>query len=157
MVQKVLPAIAEKTSSVVGQPVPNLDKVVAAIMDVVWIEEEIEFVDEQIEIEVKIINYRLRSANFKLRAEVPGHEIKEAEPRPGKREGNHVIWSVGLPTTESAKYKFVIPQGTRSSFEGLELWVEGIDSTNIIGAEAWTGVIDPGISEAIEAEKQGLA
>ena len=111
----------------------------------------------QIEIEVKIINYRLRSANFKLRAEVPGHEIKEAEPRPGKREGNHVIWSVGLPTTESAKYKFVIPQGTRSSFEGLELWVEGIDSTNIIGAEAWTGVIDPGISEAIEAEKQGLA
>ena len=157
LVQKVLPAIAEKTSSVVGQPVPNLDKVVAAIMDVVWIEEKIEFEKEHIEIEVEIINYRLRSANFKLRAEVPGHEIKEAEPRPGKREGNHVIWSVGLPTTESAKYKFVIPQGTRSSFEGLELWVEGIDSTNIIGAEAWTGIIDPGINEAIEAEKQGLA
>ena len=157
LVQKVLPAIAEKTASVVGKPVPNLDKVVAAIMDVVWIEEEVEFVNGQIEIEVKIINYRLRSANFKLRAEVPGHEIKEAEPRPGKREGNHVIWSVGLPTTESAKYKFTVPQGTRSSFEGLELWVEGIDSTNIIGAEAWTGVIDPGINEAMEAEKQGLA
>ena len=158
LVQKVLPAIAEKTSSVVGKPVPNLDKVVAAIMDVVWIEEKIEFENEQIEIEIKIINYRLRSANFKLRAEVPGHEIREAEPRPGKREGNHVIWSVGLPTTESAKYKFVIPQGNRSSFEGLELWVEGIDSTNIIGAEKWTGVIDdPGINEAIEAEKQGLA
>ncbi len=157
LVQKVLPAIAEKTSSVVGQPVPNLDKVVAAIMDVVWIEEKIEFEKEHIGIEVEIINYRLRSANFKLRAEVPGHEIKEAEPRPGKREGNHVIWSVGLPTTESAKYKFIIPEGTRSSFEGLELWVEGIDSTNIIGAEAWTGIIDPGINEAIEAEKQGLA
>ena len=134
LVQKVLPAIAEKTSSVVGKPVPNLDKVVAAIMDVVWIEEEIEFSDGNIEIEIKIINYRLRSANFKLRAEVPGHEIKEAEPRPGKREGNHVIWSVGLPTTESAKYKFIVPQANRSSFEGLELWVEGIDSTNIIGA-----------------------
>ena len=158
LVQKVLPAIAEKTSSVVGKPVPNLDKVVAAIMDVVWIEEEMKFEDNQIEIEIKIINYRLRSANFKLRAEVPGHEIREAEPRPGKREGNHVIWSVGLPTTESAKYKFIIPQGNRSSFEGLELWVEGIDSTNIIGAEKWTGVIDdPGIDEAIEAEKQGLA
>ncbi len=157
LVQKVLPAIAEKTSSVVGKPVPNLDKVVAAIMDVVWIEEEIEFSDGNIEIEIKIINYRLRSANFKLRAEVPGHEIKEAEPRPGKREGNHVIWSVGLPTTESAKYKFIVPQASRSSFEGLELWVEGIDSTNIIGAEAWTGVIDPGINEAMEAEKQGLA
>jgi len=158
LVQKVLPAIAEKTSNVVGKPIPNLDKVVAAIMDVVWIEEEIEFEDNQIEIEIKIINYRLRSANFKLRAEVPGHEIREAVPRPGKREGTHVIWSVGLPTTESAKYKFVIPQGNRNSFEGLELWVEGIDSTNIIGAEKWTGVIDdPGINEAIEAEKQGLA
>ena len=157
LVKKILPAIAEKTSSVVGQPVPNLDKVVAAIMDVVWIEEDIEFNEGQIEVEVKITNYRLRSANFKLRAEVPGHEIKEAEPRPGKREGNQVIWSIGLPTTESTKYKFVVPDGTRSSFEGIELWIEGMDSSSIIGAEAWTGVVDPGIKEAIEAEKQGLA
>ena len=135
---------------------PNLDKIVAAIMDVVWIEEKIEFETDQIKIEIKIINYRLRSANFKLRVEVPGHEITEGLPRPGEKEGSHVIWSVGLPTTESAKYKFVVPQGTRSSFEGLEIWVEGIDSTNIIGAEKWTGVIDPGINEALEAEKQGL-
>jgi DNA topoisomerase-6 subunit B len=157
LVKKILPAIAEKTSSVVGLPVPNLDKVVAAIMDVVWIEEEIEFDKEQIEVEIKITNYRLRSANFKLRAVVPGHEIKDAEPRPGKREGNQVIWSIGLPTTESTKYKFTVPGGTRSSFEGLELWIEGMDSSSIIGAEAWTGVVDPGIKEAIEAEKQGLA
>ncbi len=157
LVQKILPAIAEKASSVVGQPVPNLDKVVAAIMDVVWIEEEIEFNNGQIEVEIKIINYRLRSANFKLRAEVPGHEIKDAEPRPGKREGNQVVWSIGLPTTESTKYKFIVPEGTRSSFEGIELWVEGMDSSNIIGAEPWTGIVDPGIKDAIEAEKQGLA
>ena len=157
LVQKILPAIAEKASSVVGRPVPNLDKVVAAIMDVVWIEEEIEFNNGQIEVEIKIINYRLRSANFKLRAEVPGHEIKDAEPRPGKREGNQVVWSIGLPTTESTKYKFTVPEGTRNSFEGIELWVEGMDSSNIIGAEPWTGIVDPGIKDAIEAEKQGLA
>ena len=156
LVQKVLPAIAEKASSVVGKPVPNLDKIVAAIMDVVWIEEKIEFEKGQIEIEIKIINYRLRSANFKLRVVVHGHEITEAMPRPGKREGSHAIWSVGLPTTESTTYKFTIPQGTRSSFEGLEMWVEGIDSSNIIGAEKWTGIVDPGIDEALEAKKQGL-
>jgi len=157
LVQKVLPAIAEKTSSVVGKPVPNLDKVVAAIMDVVWIEENIEYSSEGINIEITITNYRLRSANFKLRAEVPGHSITNAEPRPGKRSGNQIIWSVGLPTTESTKYKLSIPEGTRSSFEGLELWIEGMDSTNIIGAEPWTGISDPGISEAMEAEKQGLS
>ena len=156
LVQKVLPAIAEKTSSVVGKPVPNLDKVVAAIMDVVWIEEKIDYTDKGIEIEVKITNYRLRSANFKLRAEIPGLSIKDAEPRPEKRTENQIIWSVGLPTTESTKYKLTVPNGTRNNFEGIELWVEGIDSTNIIGAEAWTGVNDSGISEALEAEKQGL-
>ena len=32
-----------------------------------------------------------------------------------------------------------------------------MDSTNIIGAEPWTGVSDPGISEAIEANRQGLS
>ena len=26
------------------------------------------------------------------------------------------------------------------SFDGLELWVEGIDSSHVIGAESWTGV-----------------
>jgi len=157
LVQKVLPAIAEKTSSVVGKPVPNLDKVVAAIMDVVWIEENIEYSSEGINIDITITNYRLRSANFKLRAEVPGHSVTNAEPRPGKRSGNQIIWSVGLPTTESTKYKLSIPEGTRSSFEGLDLWIEGMDSTNIIGAEPWTGISDPGISEAMEAEKQGLS
>ena len=157
LVQKVLPAIAEKTSSVVSKPVPNLDKVVAAIMDVVWIEEKIEFGKEGIDVEIKIINYRLRSANFKLRVEIPEHEIKDAEPRPGKREGRQIIWSVGLPTTESTKYKFTVDGGTRASFEGIELWVEGIDSGSVIGAEAWTGINDPGIVEAIQAEKQGLS
>jgi hypothetical protein len=32
-----------------------------------------------------------------------------------------------------------------------------MDSSNIIGAEPWTGIVDPGIKDAIEAEKQGLA
>jgi hypothetical protein len=36
------------------------------------------------------------------------------------------------------------------------MWVEGIDSSNIIGAEKWTGIVDPGIDEALEAKKQGL-
>ena len=157
LVQKVLPAIAEKASSVVSKPIPNLDKVVAAIMDVVWIEEKVEFRKEGIDVEIKIINYRLRSANFKLRVEIPEHEIKDAEPRPGKREGRQIIWSVGLPTTESANYRFTVEGGTRASFEGIELWVEGIDSGNVIGAEAWTGINDPGIVEAIQAEKQGLS
>ena len=157
LVQKVLPAIAEKTSSVVSKPVPNLDKVVAAIMDVVWIEEKVEFRKEGIDVEIKIINYRLRSANFKLRVEIPEHEIKDAEPRPGKREGRQIIWSVGLPTTESTNYRFTVEGGTRASFEGIELWVEGIDSGNVIGAEAWTGINDPGVIEAIQAEKQGLS
>ena len=61
-----------------------------------------------------------------------------------------------LILAQSTKYKLSILGGTRSSFEGLELWIEGMDSTNIIGAETWTGVSDPGISEAMEAEKQGL-
>ena len=152
-----MPAIAEKTSSVVGKPVPNLDKVVAAIMDVVWIEENIDYNKEGIDIEIKITNYRLRSSNFNLRAEVPGLSIKIAEPRPGIRSGNQIIWSVGLPTTESTTYNLNIPEGKRKTFEGLELWIEGMDSTNIIGAEPWTGVSDPGINEAIEANKQGLS
>ena len=140
LVQKVLPAMAKRAAHVVGEPVPNLDKVVARIMDVVWIEEQIEFADGHIEVAINVTNYRMRSASFKLRAEVPEHDISDAEPRPGKREGQQIIWSVGLPTTESTNYRFRVPEGNRRSFDGLELWVEGIDSSHVIGAEPWTGI-----------------
>ena len=40
----------------------------------------------------------------------------------------------------STTYRFRIPDGSRRSFNGLELWVEGIDSSHVIGAQPWTGV-----------------
>ena len=144
LVQKVLPAMAEKTSTLLGMPVPNLDKVVAEIMDVVLIEEEIEKERRQISVKVKVTNYRKRSANFKMRIGVPNYEIEEAMPRPGKREGKYVIWSVGLPSTETSEYRFKVEIEDDREYEGIEIWTEKIDSKYVIGGETWTGapVID---------------
>ena len=125
-------------------PVPILDKVVAEIMDVVLIEEEIEKERRQISVKVKVTNYRKRSANFKMRIGVPNYEIEEAMPRPGKREGKYVIWSVGLPSTETSEYRFKVEIEDDREYEGIEIWTEKIDSKYVIGGETWTGapVID---------------
>ena len=139
LVQKVLPAMAEKTSALLGMPVPNLDKVVAEIMDVVLIEEETDKDENQISVRIKVTNFRNRSANFKLRIGVPKYELEEAMPRPGKREGGYVIWSVGLPSTETSEYRFKINLKDEEEYEGVEIWTEKIDSKYIIGGESWTG------------------
>jgi len=139
LVQKVLPAIAEKTSTLLGLPVPNLDKVIAEIMDVVLIEEEIDKEGNQVNVRIKVTNFRKRSANFKLRIGVPNYELEEAMPRPGKREERYVIWSVGLPSTETSEYKFKIDLKDDKEYEGVEIWTEKIDSKYVIGGETWTG------------------
>ena len=139
LVQKVLPAMAEKTSALLGMPVPNLDKVVAEIIDVVLIEEEIKKERNQVSVEIKVTNYRKRSANFKMRIGVPNYEVEEAMPRPGKRDGRYVIWSVGLPSTETSKYRFKIELKDSKEYEGIEIWTEKIDSKYVIGGETWTG------------------
>ena len=140
LVQKVLPAIAEKTSTLLGMPVPNLDKVIAEIMDVVLIEEEMNKEAERINVRIKVTNFRKRSANFKLRIGVPNYELEETVPRPGKREERYVIWSVGLPSTETSEYKFKIDLQSDKEYEGVEIWTEGIDSKYVIGGESWTGI-----------------
>ncbi len=140
LVQKVLPAIAEKTAAVVGRPVPPLEKVVARIMDIIWIEDHAEFSPAGVSVTITITNYRLRQANFKLRVEVPGHAIAEADPRPGRREGDAVIWSIrGLGATTTCELRFTLPGLQRTDYDGVELWVEGLDHTHIIGAEPWSG------------------
>ena len=139
LVQKVLPAIAEKTSTLLGMPVPNLDKVIAEIMDVVLIEEEIDKERNQVNVRIKVTNFRKRSANFKLRIGVPNYELEEAMPRPGKREERYAIWSVGLPSTETSEYKFKIYLKDDKEYEGVEIWTEKIDSKYVIGGETWTG------------------
>ncbi len=139
LVQKVLPAMAEKTSALLGMPVPNLDKVVAEIMDVVLIEEEIKKERNQVSVEIKVTNYRKRSANFKMRIGVPNYEVEEAMPRPGKRDGRYIIWSVGLPSTETSEYRFKIELKDSKEYEGIEIWTEKIDSKYVIGGETWTG------------------
>ena len=140
LVQKVLPAIAEKTAAVVGLPMPPLEKVVARIMDIIWIEDHAEFSPAGVSVNITVINYRLRNANLKLRAHVPGHTIAEAEPRPGRREGGAVIWSLrGLGATKSCELRFTLPGLQRVDYDGVELWVEGIDPAHIIGAEPWSG------------------
>jgi hypothetical protein len=46
LIQKVLPAIAEKSSQVLGKKVPSIDAVVSKIMNIVYVEQEIKFVLE---------------------------------------------------------------------------------------------------------------
>ena len=69
---------------------------------------------------------------------------KRKQQRKGKREGKYVIWSVGLPSTETSEYRFKVEIEDDREYEGIEIWTEKIDSKYVIGGDTWTGapVID---------------
>ena len=71
IVQKVLPKLAERTALVVKKPEPNLEPVIAKIMDIVWIEDSIKFESNCHKASITINNYTAKNRKFKVLVEVP--------------------------------------------------------------------------------------
>ncbi len=141
LVQKVLPAMAEKSAAVVGKPVPKLDRVVAAIMDLVWITDEVRYENGTTRVELTVTNYRLRQDKFKLMVSLPPGVVTRVEPENATRKGQRLIWPVqGLGPTESCTMSFEVTGLEKGDYDEAQVYVTGINPLHILGAEVWTAV-----------------
>ncbi|MBW3582717.1 MAG: DNA topoisomerase VI subunit B [Euryarchaeota archaeon] len=197
LISQVLPRIAEKSAKVLEKPVPDLTHIICKIMDVVWIEDKIEYerwegseppegpkayqpkpakkkeaavgqttllVEEESGLEVatnghveksegkpkgiwittstiEVTNYMLKSRKFKLYAIKPeGVVMTEVEPKPSAVEDRYVVWDLPkLGSTEKATLKFSFAGLQKGDFDDNELFVEGINDINVVGADEWHG------------------
>ena len=141
LVQKVLPAMAEKSAAVVGKPVPRLDRVVAAIMDLVWITDEVKYINGVTRVELTVTNYRLRQDRFELMVTLPPGQVARIEPDHATRKGERLIWTMqGLAPTESRILSFEVTGLDRGDYDEVQIYVTGINPLHILGAEVWTAV-----------------
>lgn len=147
LITKILPEIARKAASMLNKPVPPLDEVITKIMDVVWIEDSIEY--EKIEGDkeryitksrILVANYRQKPQRFNLYAVIPEDAIIGfVEPKPEKITDRYIKWN--LPTIEpisKLELNFELAGLNKGDFEN-DLYVEGINPDHVIGADKWEG------------------
>ncbi len=162
LITKILPEIAKKSSSMIKKPVPDLDAVITKIMDVVWIEDVIEyeqidrapkqatlFQAESDEIDhgwitksnILIANYKNKPQNFNLYALIPEDAVVgSVSPKPVKQTSRFLKWNLKeIPPVGKIDLCFELAGLQKGDFDENDLYVEQINPSYVIGANKWEG------------------
>jgi DNA topoisomerase-6 subunit B len=152
IVQIILPKIAEKSAKIVGKPKPDLAPIITKIMNVVWIDDEVEFKKKKHHITISIYNYTPSRKKFNLYAVVPSGSIEEKSInlKPSRiRKSGKIRWELkSIPSTEKRDITFSLKGLDEDDFDEAEIYVSGINPVQVIGAEPLPGDWD--LDEEIE-------
>ena len=143
IVQDIIPMIAEKSAKIVGKPVPKLSGTITKIMNVVWIDDDVQSEKNRQHVSVKIYNYTPKSQSFHLHMLVPYDKIdpKTLKEKPIEmRDGNKVTWDIKrLASTEIFELNFDLVGVSAEQYDENEIYVSGIDPASVIGVEVLPG------------------
>jgi len=152
IVQIILPKIAERSAKIVGKPVPKLEPIITKIMNVVWIDDAVEFKDGKHHITISVYNYTPSRKKFNLYAVVPSGSIdeKSISLKPNRiRKSGKIRWELkSIPSTEKLDITFKLKGLDKDDFDETEIYVSGINPVQVIGAEPLPGDWD--LDEEIE-------
>ncbi len=162
LITKILPEIAKKSSDMLAKPIPSLDKVITKIMDVVWIEDLIEYekanakpvqstlFDDSSEIQeggwitkstVLVVNYKNKPQRFKLYAIIPEDAVVgTVTPKPTKITQNYIKWNLdSISPADKRDVYFELAGLEKGDFDENDLYIEDINPAYVIGADKWEG------------------
>jgi DNA topoisomerase-6 subunit B len=143
IVQGLLPQIAKKSASIVGKPVPRLEPIITKIMNVVWIDDAVEYVKKKHEVTISIYNYTPSRKKFNLYAVVPEGSVDEKSfsLKPNRiRKSGKMRWELkSIPSTDRLDIKFKLKGLDADDFDEAEIYVSGINQVQVIGAEPLPG------------------
>jgi DNA topoisomerase-6 subunit B len=162
IITKILPEIAKKSAKMLNKPVPSLEPIITKIMDVVWIEDLIEY--EKIKREsiqtkligktpeeqrertitksrIMVINYKHTPQKFNLYAIIPEDAVVgTVTPKPSKISNNYIKWNLEtIHPTKKIDINFELAGLEKGDFDENDLYVEQINPAYVIGADKWEG------------------
>jgi DNA topoisomerase-6 subunit B len=141
IVQKILPVLAEKAAKIAKKPVPKLDHVIAKIMNIVWIEDSVEYEKNRYIVKIQVRNLTQRKRKFKLIAEHPVAKVENVKPKASKTEEGTIFWNLtNITPTENRELSFELVGLEKGALDEAELFIEGIDPIHVVGAEPWNSV-----------------
>ncbi len=141
LISKILPEIAEKSSQVLGKPVPPIDDVITKIMNIVWIDDEVKYEEGKIVSTIYITNYKNKPQSFELYAAIPNEGLMGGvKPEADEVKREYIMWKIkGIRPAEKIELSFQLLGLGKGDFDENSLYVRGIDPVNVIGAEKWEG------------------
>jgi DNA topoisomerase VI subunit B len=162
LITRILPEIAKKSAHMLDKPVPSLDPIITKIMDVVWIEDLVEYekvsrapvqttlVQEGVEkphesvitkSRIMVVNYKRSPQTFNLYAIIPQDSVVgNVQPKPAKITNNYIKWSLdSIKPANKVDVNFELAGLEKGDFDENDLYVENINPTYVIGADKWEG------------------
>jgi len=144
IVQDILPLIAKKTAKIVGKPIPKLSGTITKIMNIVWIDDTVEYVKKMHRVTIDIYNYTPKQRTMELLIVLPnngGLLIENADPEPKvEKEGIVLRWKLGrIPSAEHTRLTFELKGMDKDTYDENEIYISGIDPVHVIGADALPG------------------
>ena len=160
IIQRILPRLADKTSHLVGKPVPDLTPVVTRIMDIVNLEVAFTSEKEGVRGKVELTNYTPRPRVLELFVEIPPDvfSLGVFDPEPDGTEPplGRAWWTLPkLSPNGRTSLTLTFPPKTDVEANDLDWYVAGIDEAHILGADPlpgdWDVRLPRTIVEATEA------
>ncbi|MGD0057132.1 MAG: DNA topoisomerase VI subunit B [Methanomassiliicoccales archaeon] len=156
IVQEILPLIAQKSAKIVGKEVPSLNGTITKIMNVVWIDDSIQYESNRHKVRVTIYNYTPKSQSFNLHLVVPQGSLDErsVKPMPSEiKDGQKVTWELRrLSSTAKAEISFDLKGLDADAYEENEIYASGINPVFVIGADPLPGDWDVDALAVTEVE-----
>ena len=160
IVQKLIPAMAKKSSEMLGRPIPDLSRTISKIMNVVWVESGAKKEGQKtLVVKYTLYNYTMQERNIALHAKLPKECVNlTLFTNPyfinNMTDDGKVMWEVkNLQPSTSLTISFELKGEMADTFDADDVYVSGINPALVMGAEALPG--DWGIKgmEIIESDE----
>ena len=162
IIQKILPKLAQKTSGLVGKPVPDLTPIITRIMDIVHVETAAPTGPDPVGLPTTITNYTPRARVLELFLEMPSDQFPRAtfDPVPDGTDAElgRAWWTLPkLAPNTRCTVAVSVPKGAEVEADDLEFYIAGVDEARLIGAEPLPGDWDVRLPRAVieAAEEAG--
>ena len=163
LITKILPEIAKKSAHMLNKPIPSLEGVITKIMDIIWIEDIIEYEkydtpplqtklfkpEEEQKVDpgwitkstLLVINYKNKPQKFTLYALIPEDaHVKKVIPEPTKTTSRYMKWHLDtIQPADKIDIYFELTGLDKGDFDENDLFIENINPTYVIGADKWEG------------------
>lgn len=145
IVQKILPDLANKTAEYLDRPVPNLDRTITKIMNVVWIEPSVEKLNKNNrKITYTIYNYTDKVRKFGLHAHLPKDSVNLAlfsDPHFKEiDDAGKTSWEIKeLQPSVSMDITFELKGEMADTFSVEDVYISGINPVIVMGADPLPG------------------
>ncbi|MGI6009192.1 MAG: DNA topoisomerase VI subunit B [Methanomethylophilus sp.] len=144
IVQKILPDLANKISTQLNRPVPDLSRTITKIMNVVWVEPSKEKTDGGYKITYTIYNYTAKPHSFMLHAALPADCINDKVTKSpfydSSNDEGKTQWLIkDIESSKSVQVAFELTGSMADTFDPDDVYVSGINPVYVMGAEALPG------------------